>query len=572
MTSQIDTMQGRTWLCFAVWLTSGLFWCSINFPLQAVLSYPNITWQQGSTTLPETRCSMVALYSSKASCILLFGGYLGSSGSEKHNVWCFHTENDTFTTYDTLTLTDGFMNQESNAAFKIYNENNDEIIYMWQGTQNHLIKYNVVNKSATIVTSNTEGGASVLGCGCMVKHPIYDDILYYGLFESTSDFYSYNITNDSWNTLPSTNENHFKPGCVAVDSKYYVIGARGNTLNIEKINLLNPELGWSYTNGSLSDVNSDTGINYNSGRIMNAFSLDEYIFIVGGYDGSFENDVVIYDTNLDILRYVGDFVYNFWASANAYYNNTFYIFGGYGSSALNKWGKSISIEYKWPTITPTAIPSVEPSVNPSMLPSRLPTTLPSAFPSTLPTTFPSMFPTVAPVLVFTNETDEWLTELLHYFNNTIFPNMGDYLINGTVTELTDVANSGMSAILEFVELYSASINTSSAGSVGNVVNVTYSVVSLQEIILSRLINYTENYVNEAAASNITLHDIIPLVSSIADASYLLLDTYVDVQNDECSFYSESLIFETLELLDKMVNSNWYYNYVTNQSIYFVMTH
>ena len=145
-------------------------------------SYPNVTWQLGGSTMPLNRYSMAAIYSHDADCILLFGGDQTTSNIENDNVWCYHINNDTFTTYDTLTLSDGFSNQEGNSIFKINDTNDNEIIYMWHGVQLDLIKYNVLHKNASIITSNSDTGGSTAAnrkYGCMAKHPVYDDIIYY---------------------------------------------------------------------------------------------------------------------------------------------------------------------------------------------------------------------------------------------------------------------------------------------------------------------------------------------------------------------------------------------------------
>ena len=143
----------------------GLF--AYYFQIQVMLGY-NITWKLGSTTMPENRYASAAIYSNDANCILIFGGFLIGTTDQKKNVWCYHVENDTFTTYDTLSS--GYINQNGGGVFKISNKNNNnEEIYLWNGLDFELIKYNVLYKNSSIVTSNDD--YSDTKYGCMVKHP-----------------------------------------------------------------------------------------------------------------------------------------------------------------------------------------------------------------------------------------------------------------------------------------------------------------------------------------------------------------------------------------------------------------
>lgn len=279
----------------------------------------NITWKLGSTTMPENRYASAAIYSNDANCILIFGGFLIGTTDQKKNVWCYHVENDTFTTYDTLSS--GYINQNGGGVFKISNKNNNnEEIYLWNGLDFELIKYNVLYKNSSIVTSNDD--YSDTKYGCMVKHPTNDDILYYGAFMDSSTFYSYNLSNNSWTQLASTNENHYRPGCTSITynnkSQLYIIG--GKTTKIEKIDLNNVNLGWTYTNSSLEEINSDTGIDYATARVMNTLTFESCIYIIGGYDATVvpEDDIIVYDIEKDEFDYLGTSLYNEWGATNVF--------------------------------------------------------------------------------------------------------------------------------------------------------------------------------------------------------------------------------------------------------------
>ena len=295
------------------------------------------------------------------------------------------------------------------------------------------------------------------------------------------------------------------------------------------------------------------------------------------------------------------------------YNDTFYIFGGVNtfSTVTSQYMQTTYFDCNAPTMIPTTLPTNVPTILPSNIPSTIPTIyptnnptiLPSHMPSNIPTIIPTNNPTIVPptdiptTVPSKNPTNiptvptsfptaiptESPTTVWTYFNDTIFPNMADYVISDSVYQLANISEEGNTAILKIATLHTGTLDADTYN-LNDEIEFIYQLVSLQEEILTVLVNYTNNYLNEYMmnsenVSNYTVstsavEETIVLISSIAKSSYMILNTYFEARNGSlkkylpnCCIYNESIIFSVLSVLDSVVESDGYHDYINNKLEY-----
>lgn len=129
---------------------------------------------------------------------------------------------------------------------------------------------------------------------------------------------------------------------------------------------------------------------------MSSVSYVNYIYLIGGYDGSAEADIIYLDVENWELKYVGEYLAAYYGMASVVAHDRIYTFGGATTNLI--------------AFTNTA-PSVEPTVSPTSPPSNLPSDSPSSYPTSSPsdsTQSPSNSPTITeqPVADDTTQTPQ----------------------------------------------------------------------------------------------------------------------------------------------------------------------
>ena len=124
------------------------------------------------------------------------------------------------------------------------------------------------------------------------------------------------------------------------------------------------------------------------------FSIKNYIYITGGYEGDNDNsDETFY---LDVenwqLKYAGSSPLQGWSAAGICIETTkrAYLFGGVAPASVYYDSIYYSNEAFIPTVYPTIIPTDAPTDKPTVQPTSNPTNNPSKIPSQLPTTMPTV--------------------------------------------------------------------------------------------------------------------------------------------------------------------------------------
>ena len=236
-------------------------------------------------------------------------------------------------------------------------------------------------ESACLAGDHSQSLLYYLGGGA---HPTYSDSLQI-----------LNLSSGSWTTGPNMNlaRNYFT--CIVSPNKQlYAIGGGNGTRYIRTIeviptaNIVNNQ--WSRMQ-SLSEA-ADR---------LHSVSLDDNIFVIGGWLGSGEaQDIVhIINTTTNQVSLADDrLVYPAMNAAPIVVDRTIYAFGGgiEGGGETDNWQYiSIPLSTEEPTTVPTKEPSTSPSKNPSLSPSQQPSISPSRYPTKTPTVNPTLNPTTA---------------------------------------------------------------------------------------------------------------------------------------------------------------------------------
>ena len=226
-------------------------------------------------------------------------------------------------------------------------------------------------ESACLTGDSSQSLLYYIGGG---KHPTYSDSLQI-----------LNISSGSWTTGPNMNlaRNYFT--CIVSPNKQlYAIGGGNSTRYIRTIeviptaNIVNNQ--WNRIQ-SLSDA-ADR---------LHSVSLDNNIFVIGGWLGSGEaQDIVhIINTITNQVSIADDrLVYPAMNAGPIVVDRTIYAFGGgiEGGGETDNW-QYISIPLS--TEEPTTVPTKEPSISPTNIPTLTPSQQPSISPSNMPSLSPS---------------------------------------------------------------------------------------------------------------------------------------------------------------------------------------
>ena len=265
-------------------------------------------WTVSETTLTNTNEFIYTVYNPDSQdfsdAIWLVGG-----NHIRNTVYYYNITSNSITNYDTLSTTNTNTYAISSQAAVIYTNNTNDYIYF--ATSNGVIyKYDIRNKQQT---SFYYDAMSPFSNPCLVKSSTngdYTDLLY--VVESSSNFWIYNFTNGNWTQGASLNKAHFYRYCsvnsVNNNEFLYVLG--GSTVFIEKLDLADPFANdWMLLSSTLN-TSDGVSIDYENAAFLTAISYKHYIFLLGGNDGNYHDDIVYLNCKTDTVEFDSDFIYN----------------------------------------------------------------------------------------------------------------------------------------------------------------------------------------------------------------------------------------------------------------------
>ena len=324
------------------------------------------TWTLSDTTLPAANSRQLKVYEENSrypECVWLLAGVQCSSTC----VYCFNLTTQEFVEWDTLTL-DGDYTLSDGAAV-LMSEAETDYIYMTQ-RNGYIMKYDIEAKNGTWFYEYSK--VLEFEDPCLTKHPWTNQYLF--VVDLTDDFWIYDFESGQYIESFSLTYGRTYAACIVhqntdEDPYLYVVG--GAKAYVERMNLNNFGLdgnGWEVVGSSeildsTAVTDSDT-INFDSAQYFALFKYDKYIFILGGYDTTYEADIVVIDTLEETAFYDSDFTlphhslalclfcFLFWfvfglgflqqcgvlygiGSKAVYANDRVWIFGGYDSQYWN---------------------------------------------------------------------------------------------------------------------------------------------------------------------------------------------------------------------------------------------
>ena len=141
-------------------------------------------------------------------------------------------------------------------------------------------------------------------------------------------FYGYNINNSEWISLsPIMNTPRFNHGCQVnqYGTDIYIFGGFGlsqfldtiETINISDFGNINNAI-WNELNDRLSQKR----------MYVRSFTIQDYIYVIGGYGSSFYGTIDAINTVNNSLFQVDNLNYNAASVAGIFVRNSVYVFGG----------------------------------------------------------------------------------------------------------------------------------------------------------------------------------------------------------------------------------------------------
>ena len=361
---------------------------------------PWTSWTLSSASIPTADRDVSPVFDASFSndSIYLIGGPRCTTCVYQYNI-----STDTIIQYDTLS--NGGYSEGHKSAVLI----NDTIYYITQsGT---IYTYNVVTKSESTLISYY----SSLSMPCLVVNQLDPTKLYISHGYYGTSFHIFNLLEDTSIEGPSFAYTRFAPACIisnynhlANGSYYYIIG--GQSSRIERINLnllhdvnvtngINTAVEWEVFltfSGSISGASTT----FSSVRNIAVAQFANFIYLIGGWDGAKNNDILYLDIETGEIKYNGEYPISLYAAEAIFIdlgnlNRYLYVFGGtlHGSYTNRIY---ISNPFVVPTLEPTDLPTIVPSTIPSNIPTNIPTHIPTYTPTNIPTAIPSNQPTVIP--------------------------------------------------------------------------------------------------------------------------------------------------------------------------------
>ena len=274
-------------------------------------------WTMSDTTMPSVNYLQYRVYNNRSrypECVWLIGGV-----NCQTCVYCFNLTTEEFIVWDTVTNGDYPL---SDGTSVLFSEDDADYIYYAERTGN-IIKYNIANKSEVIWYDYNEKLAFTYQC--LAKHPWSNQWLF--VLTLAEAFWIYDFKTGFWTQGPSLTYGRTYAGCIVhqntgEDPYFYVIG--GNSEYIEKINLnnfTNFGSGWETVGGSgvaILDAITDASTNFAQAEYFSVFSYDDLIYIVGGYDTTYENDIVYLNTTAETVTWDGDILLSQYGSMGMY--------------------------------------------------------------------------------------------------------------------------------------------------------------------------------------------------------------------------------------------------------------
>ena len=371
---------------------------------------PIQTWFLADATLSTASQAKYVVYdeSFNPDCIYVFGGYSCQTCFQ-----CYNINYDTITTLGTLSLGGYSLGQIGAVSI------NGKIYYLRQNGQ-------VASYDISTALSSTVFSITSTDDGCLTKHP-NNGQLYVVRGSSSTTFYIYDISSNSLTAGPSLQKTRHAPSCIVNeyenDPHLYVIG--GDQSQIERINL-NVLDKWEILIITLDDDYFATGSTFDCDTycmLMSIVSFNQYIYLIGGQDGGYEDDIYYLDVENWKLYFAGVFplssyriasiwcpltkrIYTFGGRAptGSYYSTIYYSNEAYfipsvapsGPPILDPADKPSKQPTSNPTIQPVIDPTIEPTIDPSIHPSNNPTIEPTINPTIDPSTHPTTIPTIDP--------------------------------------------------------------------------------------------------------------------------------------------------------------------------------
>ena len=331
-------------------------------------------------------------------CIWVFGGTSGN------DFQCYNISDDTISVIDTI----------SSSSYSVPPSSvmiNGSVYYIT--LTGNIYKYNIETGIEELFTSVS------INYGQLFKHPNEKE-LYVIETETSTLFYICSISNDTWTQGPSMEVTRFRPACVINeyynDPYLYAVGGDSIILQLNELILIliiEMKLDLIIGNGKYYGLSLDVAIlkgadvDYTAVDHAAAFTWNNFVFILGGTDGSVIDDIIYIDIEENEIGYAGIIPYNMRSQAVIMVNDQVFSFGGYDTSNFdviyysNKFTgtlKPTRVVSNQPSSIPTQYPSLQPSNNPTIniVPTDIPSNFPSIIPSTIPSTMPSNDPTKHP--------------------------------------------------------------------------------------------------------------------------------------------------------------------------------
>ena len=248
-------------------------------------------------------------------------------------MYCYNLTTWTILYYDTLTslTTSNAYNFVQRAAVLYTNATSDYIIFV-NGPNGDIYIYDVVNMFDQIFDNSLD-----LDDPCLTKYTFSggDTELY--LVNLDESFYVYDFSSNSWTTASSLNYGRTYVTCIVNDfvsnnPKLYAIGGNDEIIEFMTVNTATTS-SWGLFNATLENI-AGGGINYKSASDMTIITYGRYIFLIGGYDTNYEEDVTVINVAKETVKYDSDFILGVDGLGAIIANQRVFIFGGYDGSGM----------------------------------------------------------------------------------------------------------------------------------------------------------------------------------------------------------------------------------------------